>query len=350
MKFYDINNELLTVYGMNRKLQRMPETIAKNVSEGVYSQYNMPAGGRIRFSTNSSVITVKVKVSGSRDIGFDLYKVENGCEIFAAGFRKPDCFLCDGDFESSVHVPSNNTMHSYTLNFPYLGKFEDFHIGIEDDAVLERGTPYINSKPVVFYGSSITHGAWATRPGTTYESMISQKYNLHYLNLGFAGSAKGEKEIVDYMAGLDMSAFVCDYDHNAYDLDLLQSTHLPMYKTIREANPDILYIILTRPDYFSYPKGNDIRNAVIKETYNYAIKNGDKKIWFVNGKSFFEGEYYYNCTKDGCHPNDIGFYRMAQKIGDVLALALGLEKRKHNEYLENDTSVVDDVAQNVNKL
>lgn len=351
MKFYDINNKLLTVYGMNRKFERIPKEIAKNVSDGVFSQYNIPAGGRIRFSTNSSKISIKVKVSNSRDIGFDLYKVENGCEIFAAGFRKPDCFLCNGDFESSISVAADNTMHSYTLNFPYISKFEEFYIGINDDAELKSGTPYINTKPVVFYGSSITQGAWASRPGTTYEAMISQKYNLNYLNLGFAGNAKGEKEIVDYMSRLDMSAFVCDYDHNAYDLNLLKNTHLPMYKKIREANPEIPYIIITRPDYFSNPQDNDIRNEVIMETYEFAVKNGDTKVWFVDGKSFFEGEYYLNCTKDGCHPNDIGFYRMAQKISNVLAVALGLNKHKHNEYLVKGAFIGNDnVARNVNRL
>lgn len=124
-----------------------------------------------------------------------------------------------------------------------------------------------------------------------------------------------------------------------------------MYKKIREANPEIPYIIITRPDYFSNPQDNDIRNAVIMETYEFAVKNGDTKVWFVDGKSFFEGEYYLNCTKDGCHPNDIGFYRMAQKISNVLAVALGLNKHKHNEYLVKGAFIGNDnVARNVNRL
>ena len=89
--------------------------------------------------------------------------------------------------------------------------------------------------PVVFYGSSITHGAAAGRPGNTYENFISQKYNLDYVNLGFAGQAKGEVNMAEYIAGLRMCAFVCDYDHNAPDADYLEKTHYRFYEIIRES-------------------------------------------------------------------------------------------------------------------
>lgn len=242
-------------------------------------------------------------------------------------------------------------MLNYTLNFPYAAKMSSFEIGIDDDAVLSVGVPYSNEKPVVFYGSSITHGAWASRPGNTYESLISQKYNMNYLNLGFSGSAKGEKEIVDYMAGLEMCTFVSDYDHNAYDFNLIKNTHLPMYKTIREAHPNIPYIIITRPNYFADPANNEKRNAVFKATYDYAVANGDKNIWYIDGKTLFDGEYYHNCTRDGCHPNDIGFYRMANVIGNMLAKVLYLNCYKHDLRKDNNTFIGDgNVERMVNSL
>ena len=55
-------------------------------------------------------------------------------------------------------------------------------------------------KPVIFYGSSITHGAAASTPGYTYENLIAQKYNMTYVNLGFAGNAKAEDAMCDYIA------------------------------------------------------------------------------------------------------------------------------------------------------
>ena len=143
------------------------------------------------------------------------------------------------------------------------------------------------------------------------------------------------------ITNLDMCAFVCDYDHNAYDFNLLKSTHLPMYQAIRSRHPDIPYVIITRPNYFADPANNDKRNTIFMATYNYAIKNGDKNVWYIDGKTLFDGEYYHNCTKDGCHPNDIGFYRMSKVIGNILAKALHIESDKHDLRKEGNVFVGD---------
>ena len=341
MKYYDISNEKISIYGMNSSFERIPKEVAASTSKCVLNEYNMTAGCRIRFSTNTIFLNIRANIICHRGIGFDLYRVEEGKEYFSTGFRRPDCFICNGEFEASSKVSDGTKMICYTINFPYATKMTKFEIGIDDDASLSFGLPYYNEKPVVFYGSSITHGAWASRPGTTYESLISQKYNINYYNLGFSGGAKGEKEIVDYMANLDMCAFVCDYDHNAYDFNLLKSTHLPMYQAIRSRHPDIPYVIITRPNYFADPANNDKRNTVFMATYNYAIKNGDKNVWYIDGKTLFDGEYYHNCTKDGCHPNDIGFYRMSKVIGNILAKALHIESDKHDLRKEGNVFVGD---------
>lgn len=76
--------------------------------------------------------------------------------------------------------------------------------------------------------------------------MVCRRNNIDFINLGFSGSEKGEDAIVDYMAGLEMSAFVCDYDHNAPDAEHLVATNYKMYEKIRKAHPNIPYIILSR--------------------------------------------------------------------------------------------------------
>ena len=342
MKWYSITDNNIDVYGMDRRFERLPEGVAKSVSEAVAGAYNITAGGRIRFATNTKNIAIRADVLEHRDVGFDLYRVDGNREFFSVGFRNIEYFICKGQFEAVNRLSDGTEVLNYTLNFPYAAKFASFYLGIDDDAVLQPGARYINEKPVVFYGSSITHGAWASRPGVTYEAMISQKYNLNYLNLGFSGAARGEKEIAEYMSGLNMCAFVCDYDHNANDCNELKNTHLNLYTTIRAAHPDIPYIIITKPDYFSNPTENRKRQNIITKTYEYALDNGDKKVYFIDGKTLFDGEFYHNCTKDGLHPNDIGFYRMQEVIGSVLAEALSLNKSlKHDTLSENITFVGD---------
>lgn len=282
--------------------------------------YRDPAGGRIRFSTDSKTIAVRAQVARCKGVGFDLFRLEDEQEVFAAGFRRTECFICEGVFESRwVNVSEGTELIPYTLNLPYIGTLTGLEIGIDADARLETGVPYRNEKPVVFYGSSITQGAWASRPGSSYISLISQRYNLHYLNLGFAGSAKGEQAIADYMAELDMCAFVCDYDHTAESPEKLMETHLPLYQTIRKSHPDIPYIMITRPDFMFGDREENLRRIeVVRNTYEYAQEVGDKNVTFVDGSTLLEGDYYYNCTRDGVHPNDLGFYRMASKIGPVI--------------------------------
>lgn len=342
MKWYDISEEAFDVYGMNRRFERLPEAIAKTVNDGVAIGYNIPAGGRLRFSTNSKMMAIKAVVTEHRNVGFDLYHMVDGHEIFSVGFRNVAYFICNGEFEAVNTVSDGEKIESYTLNFPYAAKFTSFQLGLDDDAVLLPGEAYVNEKPVVFYGSSITHGAWASRPGLTYEAMISQKYNLNYTNLGFSGAARGEPEIARYIAGLDMCAFVCDYDYNASGCEMLEDTHLSFYRIVREKHPDIPYIIITKPDFFADSEESGRRAEVIARTYEYAVRSGDKNVRLIEGKHLFDGEFYHNCCKDGVHPNDIGFYRMQQVIGPVLAETLGLEcQTPHDIYTEGERFIGD---------
>ena len=124
----------------------------------------------------------------------------------------------------------------YTIYFPVYDTVCELYLGLKKDSEILSARPYKNEKPVVFYGSSITQGGGACRTGLAYESIISRELDTEFINLGFSGSARGEKPIVDHIAGLDMSAFVLDYDHNAYDTALLEATHLPFYRAVREKN------------------------------------------------------------------------------------------------------------------
>ena len=133
--------------------------------------------------------------------------------------------------------------------------------------------------------------------------------------------------MAEYMAGLDMCGFVCDYDHNAESAKELEQTHLPMYKTIRSAHPDIPYIMISRPDIITdRSKDNMRRLEIVRETCEYARANGDRNVAFIDGRTLLEGDYCCNCTRDGIHPNDLGSYRMAMKIGPVVAQMLGISQ------------------------
>ena len=67
------------------------------------------------------------------------------------------------------------------------------------------------------------------------------------------------------------------------------------------------------------------RRDVIYRTYIEALRNGDERVFYVDGFQLFNGNRRYDCTVDGCHPNDLGFFRMAEVIGEVVRHCLSLE-------------------------
>ena len=129
---------------------------------------------------------------------------------------------------------------------------------------------------------------------------------------------------------LKLSAFVLDYDHNAPTVEHLRATHEPFFKAVREAQPDLPVIMLSRCDYPNYDREKiasaNERREIIRRTYLNAIDSGDKKVWFIDGECLFGRDDRDACTVDNCHPNDIGFYRMYQNILPTLKTALETEE------------------------
>lgn len=328
IKFYNIKSEPFKIYGVyfseeENIFRRIPKQIAEATNDGVKGLSKHSAGGRVRFKTNSTKLVIKAKtVDGGQmfhatplmEYGFDIYQLtDRGYRLL--GVTKP-AFNDRTDYVSEFTLSAGEK--ELTLVFPLYGCVRDLEIGICEDAYVAAHTPYKYEKPVVYYGSSITQGGCASRPGKAYQDIICRRFDYNYINLGFSGNARGEDAICEYMASLDMSAFVSDYDHNAPNCEHLQNTHYKLYETIRAKHPDIPYIMVTRPD-FKYNNDSFERRAIIMESYLKARRNGDKNVYFVDGSDFFIGdESFLDNTVDTCHPTDDGFRKMANSIGALM--------------------------------
>lgn len=337
LKFYDAENEPFKIYGIFREgdhFRRIPEILAKDVNEGVEILHTNTSGGRVRFKTDSSFIAIKADLGGvcrfphmplTGTSGFDLYEKVDGQHIYRRTFA-PSIDMEDG--YESIQYFKDKKLREFTINFPLYNNVKKLYIGIDENAALLPADDYTIEKPVVYYGSSITQGGCASKPGSCYQAILSQKLDVNYINLGFSGSAKGEQNIVDYMADLDMSAFVLDYDHNAPTIEHLKATHENVFNTIRAKNPDLPIIILPSPGYTFFqnePMGDDwlTREDIVKRTYDNAIAAGDKNVYFISGSELM-ALVGYNGTVDNCHPTDSGFLSMATAIEPVLKKVLGL--------------------------
>lgn len=321
IKFYDIKQPPFKIHGVfydSGKYRRIPESVAKTINDGVYALHTNTAGGRVRFTTNSPYVAIHAvmpcigkmphfALTGSA--GFDLYIGKKYTATFVPPFE-----IQDG-YESIVHFDSSE-MREITVNFPLYSDIAELYIGVSDNASICSAEPYKLEKPIVYYGSSITQGGCASRPGNSYESIISRRLNADYVNLGFSGSARAEDEIAEYISKLEMSAFVYDYDHNAPTAEHLNKTHGKMFDLIRKENPDLPIILLSRPK-FSLSEDEENRLNIINATYRNAIESGDMNVYMIDGKALMKTAEDEG-TVDNCHPNDLGFMSMAKEIGDLL--------------------------------
>lgn len=326
---YDVRNEPFEIYGLyNPKeepvFKRMPNDVAMSISDAVAFLSKNTAGGRVRFTTDSLYVAIKavlptvthfphMTLAGTS--GFDLYVDKGGKGTYKGTFMPP-YDMTDG-YESIIEFP-NRELRSFTIHFPLYNDVSAVYVGLQADATVDEGAKYAFNKPIVYYGSSITQGGCASRPGNSYQNIISANLNCDHINLGFSGSALAEDAITEYIATLDFSIFVCDYDHNAPSVEHLNATHEKMFLKIRQAHRDTPIIFVSRPDFDSDIEQSTIRRDIIYKTYMNARSRGDQNVYFIDGKRLFMINNRDASTVDGCHPNDAGFVRMAEVIAGTI--------------------------------
>ena len=326
--FYNAKNQIFRLYGVefsDGKYRRMPEETAKSVSEGVYALHTNTAGGRLRFITDSSYIGINATFASvgkmphfalTGSAGFDIYTDEyDGRGEVYAGTAIPPYNVSD-KYESCIEL-SSNKLRTITINFPLYSSVTELNIGLDADAVIQRAPDYTLEKPIVYYGSSITQGGCASKPGSSYQSIISRRFDANYINLGFSGNARAEDEMTEYISNLDMSIFVLDYDHNAPTVEHLRATHEKTFKAIRAKHPTLPVIMLPRPKYY-LTEDEIIRHNIVETTYKNAVNSGDKNVYFIDHLTLTGEDIKENGTVDNCHPTDSGFFAMARAVGNVI--------------------------------
>lgn len=327
IELYDVRNAPFKLYGVfyeGDRFYRMPKEVAKTVNDGVAQLCEHTSGGRVCFSTDSECIAVACTrphfwamghMARTGNGGLELYERRGGKWVFRATFVPPG----DPKGFSSIINLGGKEMRELMIQMPLYAPIGTLQVGVAaGSALLEWKGDYAHKKPIVFYGSSITQGGCASTPGGDYAGRVSRRFDADYINLGFSGSGKAEVPMMEYIAGLDMGCFVYDYDYNAPDKEYLQKTHYRGYRIVRDANPDLPIIIMSAPNYDRIGYNAPERRDIIAATYERALAEGDKNVYFVDGKVHFSTFNTDECTVDGTHPNDLGFHRMAEAVGSVL--------------------------------
>jgi hypothetical protein len=84
--------------------------------------------------------------------------------------------------------------HEFMVYLPLYNGVSAVSIGIGKGKSLEKAPAYPagRDKPVVFYGTSITQGGCASRPGMVHTAILGRRLGVPVVNLGFSGNGRME--------------------------------------------------------------------------------------------------------------------------------------------------------------
>lgn len=331
---YTIPNENFELYGVGyddeiKQFIRMDKDVAKNVSDGVNILARHTSGGRLRFATDSTVIGISVTypsldqmshmpLTGS--CGFALLEKIGSTYKTVTVFR-PWLGAKDG-YSGEVQI-KNPGVHEYILFFPLYNPVGELKIFLDASATIYKPGKYRDIAPILYYGASIDQGGCASRPDCSYTAILSKWNDIDFINLGFSGNCKAEPLMADYLTGIDCSLFFMAYDGNAPDAEYLEKTHFAFYERYRSVKKDVPIVFMSVPCFDNF-KNAQQRREVICRSFQKAREQGDENVYFIDGETVFGEKDREMCTVEGIHPNDLGFYRIAEAI-QTLYKQIGLE-------------------------
>ena len=316
---------------------RFPSDAEGVVRPPVWELQKHSAGMAVRFVTDAPKIGVRwtlrfeslamPEMPATGVSGLDLYRRENG-RFRWAGVGVPSAFPVN---TSQLQGSPNGETAEFILYLPLYNGVEAVEIGVPQDVLIGKAPPWDDRphRPICFYGTSITHGGFASRPGMAYPSIIGRALNRPIVNLGFAGNGQSEPEVAKLLARMDPSVYVLDPLPNMSPQWVAERIE-PLVQTLRVAHP-LTPIVLVEHLTPADVAGGNLKdsnagfaqsNRRLRKAHHNLAKAGDRNLHRVIGSKLlgkdFEG------TVDGVHPTDVGFMRIADAIGKVLQPLVGI--------------------------
>lgn len=286
---------------------------------------NYSTGLAVMFETDSRSIKAKWTTGGENSganmaaigqKGLDLYIMRDGKWVFA-GTGSPKMGKAPfNQHEGTIVADMAEGAKQCLLYLPLFDRVDALEIGLDEGTSLKPiDNPFRYN--IIVHGSSITHGASASRPGMTYPARLGRDNGLYCMNLGFSGMCKLQKEYARYLADIkDVDAFIFDTFSNPL-ADVIYANFNEFVDIVRAAHPGV-------PMIFLQTERREVRNFSLKREETEAAKQKaaqevisarmktDKHIYFIDSEGFLGDEHI--ATADGTHPTDLGFTYMLEVI------------------------------------
>jgi hypothetical protein len=316
---------------------RLPARAEKLVRGSVWGLSRQSAGLCVRFETDATELHAKWSLTSARlemnhmpatgVSGLDLYvKMETGQWRWLAVGRPT---AQSNSVRLVGGIPAGR--REYIVYFPLYNGVTAVSIGIAKTAKLWKPNARTSGlKPIVFYGTSITQGGCASRPGMVHTAILGRWLDAPVINLGFSGNGRMENEVASLMGEIDASVYVLDCLPNISANDVKSRTE-PVIKILRAAHPETPIVLVEDREYTdsflikSKAERNRTSRVELKAVYDKLKAAGVKQLYYIEGKHLLgdDGEG----TVDSSHPTDLGFVRQSEAFRKVLKPILDEQRR-----------------------
>jgi len=309
---------------------RLPVSYKDKVRQPVWDLSKSSAGITVRFHSNSTSINLKWTVLNDFDMphmastgikGIDLYTKYNNKWRYVTtagaivGLKKHQNKSKPLDSISEFELIKNMTpeFREYKLFLPLYDGVTKLEVGIDPTASIEKASPS-SVKPIVFYGTSITQGGCASRPGMAHTSIISRRLDVECINYGFSGNGRMETPIVELISEISASFYVIECLQNM-DSDQVKQRVRPLVETIRKKHPLTPIVLVENMMYKMAFLDQTLQDELIQENltlkneFDKILKSGDQNIFYVKDNLLDD-----EGTVDGVHLTDLGFLRYADYL------------------------------------
>lgn len=315
-----------------RYYDRFPAEVEKKVPAAVWGLSRDSAGMMARFASDSPSIAVRYTLRSERLAmphmpatgvsGADLYSLDPTDNRWKWVYCAQPAAK---NVETMLVAGIEKKNREFQLYLPLYNGVEKLEIGTLKGSSFAGHKP--RPKPIVFYGTSITHGASASRPGMVHPAILGRRLDRPVLNLGFSGNGRMDVGVGEMLGRLDAAAYVIDCLPNM-GAALVTERTAPLVRQLRAARPDtpiILvedrrntnsWIIKTRDDYHT------ANHKALKQAFDELTAAGVKHLYYVGGDALLGDDT--EGTVDASHPTDLGFFRQAGVMEPVIRKALGL--------------------------
>jgi lysophospholipase L1-like esterase len=300
---------------------RLPARAKGIVREEVWNLSRHSTGMSAHFETDSTAIHVRYSLTSeglalpnmpaSGVSGLDLYAKHEGQWRWLA-----------------THQPTTQTQtallmqdilrgrRAYHINLPLHNGVKSLEIGIPKGVAFTPIAPR-KIKPILWYGTSITHGLCASRPGMTFVSILGRRLDCPILNFGFSGNGRMEIEVGRFLAEIDAAIFVIDCVANMSPQWITERTG-PLVKLLRASHPSMPILLVGQrkePNLIFLPqmlKDRLQQDSALRNEYEILLNEGITNLHYRGGEDVIgsDGEG----TVDGSHPNDLGMTRYADVL------------------------------------